>query len=57
MTSEFYDSDNLMNTLDDAEVAYHLISITVPVDNTVEPIKELSENIFSTLAFLEMCKK
>ena len=57
VTSEFADSENLKNTLDDAEVAYHLISSTVPGDDTVDPIKELSENIFSTLAFLEMCKK
>ncbi len=57
VTGEFADSDNLRNTLDGSEVAYHLISSTVPGDDTVDPIKELSENIFSTIAFLEMCKK
>jgi UDP-glucose 4-epimerase len=57
VAGEFADSDNLKNTLDGAEVAYHLISSTVPGDDTVDPIKELSENIFSTIAFLEMCKK
>ena len=57
VTSEFTNSENLKNILDDAEVAYHLISSTVPGDDTVDPIKELSENIFSTIAFLEMCKK
>ena len=38
-------------------MVYHLVSSTVPGDDTVDPIKELSENIFSTIAFLEMCKK
>jgi UDP-glucose 4-epimerase len=57
VTGEFSDSDSLENTLDGAEVAYHLISSTVPGDDTVDPIQELSENIFSTIAFLEMCKK
>jgi len=57
VTGEFADNDNLKNTLDGSEVAYHLISSTVPGDDTVDPIKELSENIFSTIAFLEMCKK
>ena len=57
VTGEFADSDNLKNTLDGAEVAYHLVSSTVPGDDTVDPIQELSENIFSTIAFLEMCRK
>ncbi len=57
VTGEFADNDNLKNTLDASEVAYHMISSTVPGDGTVDPIKELSENIFSTIAFLEMCKK
>ena len=57
VTGEFADNDNLKNILDGSEVAYHLISSTVPGDDTVDPIKELSENIFSTIAFLEMCKK
>jgi UDP-glucose 4-epimerase len=57
VTGEFADSDNLRNTLDGSEVAYHLISSTVPGDDTVDPIKELTENLFSTIAFLEMCKK
>ena len=57
VTGEFADSDNLKNTLDGAEVAYHLISSTVPGDDTIDPIQELSENIFSTIEFLEVCKK
>lgn len=57
VTGEFADNDILKNTLDGSEVAYHLISSTVPGDETIDPIKELSENIFSTIAFLEMCKK
>jgi UDP-glucose 4-epimerase len=57
VTGEFADNDNLRNVLDGAEVAYHLVSSTVPGDDTVDPIQELSENIFSTIAFLEMCKK
>jgi UDP-glucose 4-epimerase len=57
VAGEFANIDNLKNTLDGAEVAYHLVSSTVPGDDTVDPIQELSENIFSTIAFLEMCKK
>jgi UDP-glucose 4-epimerase len=57
VNGEFADSDNLENTLNGAEVAYHLVSSTVPGDGTVDLIKELSENIFSTIEFLEMCKK
>ena len=57
VTGEFADSDNLKNSLDGVEVAYHMVSSTVPGDDTVDPIQELSENIFSTIAFLEMCKQ
>ncbi len=57
VTGEFGDNDDLRNTLDGSEVVYHLVSSTVPGDETVDPVKELSENIFSTIAFLEMCKK
>lgn len=56
-TGEFADNDNLKTTLDGVEVAYHLISSTVPGDDTVEPVRELSENIFSAIMFLDMCKK
>ena len=52
VTGVFADSDNLRNALDGAEVAYHLVSSTVPGDGSLDPIQELSENIFSTISCL-----
>ena len=51
MTEEFAENDDLKNTLDGSKVAYHLISSTVLGDDTVDPIKELSENIWENSSF------
>jgi len=40
-----------------ADVAFHLISSTVPGDEHVEVSRELSDNIFATLRFLEACDR
>jgi UDP-glucose 4-epimerase len=57
VTGEFANNDNLKNTLAGSEVVYHLIASTVPKDETVNPIKKLSENIFSRIAFFDMRTK
>lgn len=56
-TGEFSDKRLLSDALDGVDVAYHLISSTVPGDDTVDSIKELSDNIFSAIAFLDMCRQ
>jgi len=57
ITGEFSDQSNLAETLSGVEVAFHLVSSTVPGDESIDPIKELSENIFSTIKFLDTCKQ
>ena len=37
--------------------AFHLVSSTVPGDEHVEVSRELSDNIFATLRFLEVCER
>lgn len=56
LTGEFDDKALLKSALDDVDVAFHLISSTVPGDDTVDSIRELSDNIFSAIAFLDMCR-
>lgn len=52
---EFANRADLERTLAGVDVAFHLISSTVPGDVDVDPIAELSENMFSTIAFLDVC--
>jgi UDP-glucose 4-epimerase len=52
---EFTDERLLRGALQGAEVAYHLVSSTVPGDDHVEVIQELSDNIFATLRFIDAC--
>lgn len=52
----FHDEALLMKCLDDVDVAFHLISSTVPGDEAIDSIKELSDNLFSAIRFLEMCR-
>jgi UDP-glucose 4-epimerase len=54
---EFADPVAVAGALRDAEVAFHLISSTVPGDEHVEVSRELSDNIFATLRFLEECER
>ncbi len=55
-TGEFANSDNLRKTLDGVEIAFHLVSSSVPGDGAIELVKGLSDNILSAIAFLDMCK-
>jgi UDP-glucose 4-epimerase len=57
VTGEFANNDNLRKTLAGVEVAFHLVSSSVPGDDAIELVKGLSDNIISTLAFLDMCKE
>ena len=56
VTGEFTDNNNLRKTLQGVDVAFHLISSSVPGDGAIELVKGLSENILSTIAFLDICK-
>jgi UDP-glucose 4-epimerase len=56
LAGEFDDITMQKTALNGVDVAFHLISSTVPGDDTVDLIKELSDNIFSTLAFLDICR-
>lgn len=52
---DFGDESLLREALAGAEVAYHLVSSTVPGDDQVGVITELSDNIFTTIRFIEAC--
>jgi UDP-glucose 4-epimerase len=52
---DFSDPAAVRKTLQGADVAYHLISATVPGDEHVDLVKELSENIVATLHFIDVC--
>lgn len=54
---EFADTDAIARVLRGADVAFHLVSSTVPGDEHVEVSRELSDNIFATLRFLDVCEK
>jgi len=54
---DFADPMAIAQVLDGADVAFHLISSTVPGDEHVEVSRELSDNIFATLGFLEVCER
>jgi len=54
---EFADASAVAEALAGAQVAFHLISSTVPGDEHVAVSRELSDNIFVTLSFLEVCER
>ena len=54
---EFADARAVEQVLAGAQVAFHLISSTVPGDEHVEVSREMSDNIFATLRFLEVCER
>ena len=51
VTGEFSNNDNLRKTLDGVDVAFHLISSSVPGDDAIELVKGLSDNILFTKIF------
>jgi UDP-glucose 4-epimerase len=54
---EFGDPNIVAEVIGGADVAFHLISSTVPGDEQVEVSRELSDNIFATIRFLELCDR
>jgi UDP-glucose 4-epimerase len=52
---EFTDEALLREALAGSDVAYHLVSSTVPGDDQVGMITELSDNIFATIRFIDSC--
>lgn len=52
---DFTDEALLREVLADADVAYHLVSTTVPGDDQIGMIAELSDNIFGTIRFIDIC--
>ncbi len=54
---DFADPQAVEQAVAGADVAFHLISSTVPGDEEVDPSRELSDNIFATLRFLEVCER
>lgn len=54
---EFADRNAIEEVLQGAAVAFHFVSSTVPSDEHVEVSRELSDNIFATLGFLEICER
>jgi UDP-glucose 4-epimerase len=54
---EFADPKAVEQVIAGADVAFHLISSTVPGDEHVELSRELSDNIFATLRFVELCDR
>ena len=57
VSGEFADPKAVEQVLEGADVAFHLISSTVPGDEHVEVSRELSDNIFATLGVLEVCER
>lgn len=54
---EFADRRAIEEALHGAAVAFHLVSSTIPGDGDVEASRELSDNVFATLGFLEVCER
>ena len=52
---DFANESDLRRTLESADVAYHLVSTTVPGDDHVSLLQELADNISATTRFLEIC--
>ena len=56
MTGEFSNSEVLRKTLDGVDVAFHMVSSSVPGDGAINLVQGVSENILLTIKFLDMCK-
>lgn len=52
---DFRAAADVRQALDGAEVAYHLVSTTVPGDDHVSLLQELADNISATTQFLAIC--
>jgi UDP-glucose 4-epimerase len=52
---DFRNASDVMHVLNGADVAYHLVSSTVPGDTQVRLVQELNENVITTVSFLDAC--
>ncbi len=52
---DFTDEALLREALANSDIAYHLVSSTVPGDDRKGMITELSDNIFATIRFIDIC--
>lgn len=57
VTGDFGDPQAVTDAVRGAAAVFHLVSTTVPGDEHVEVSRELSENIFATLGFLDVCEQ
>ncbi len=57
LTGEFSDSTKVRRTLENVQVAFHLVSSTVPCDETAASDGGLSPDVRATLNFLEVCRE
>ena len=53
----FHDEAKLFETLNGVEIAYHLVSSTVPGDLNIDVTKELHENVVGSLGVVQACVK
>lgn len=50
----FSDEDLIKFSLDEVEIAFHLISTTLPANSNLNPALDLEENLISTIKFLDI---
>ncbi len=55
LTGNFDDQRMLGESLVGVSVAYHFVSSTVPVDQSVDVAMELNQNVIGTLRFIDAC--
>lgn len=53
--ADYHDSEALLSVLTGADVAYHLVSSTVPGDQHVDIAQELHDNVIGSLRFAQSC--
>jgi UDP-glucose 4-epimerase len=56
VTGDFSDGLKLRRVLEGVQVAFHLVSSTVPGDDSADPSAELADSVGTTLRFLAMCR-
>jgi len=57
MTGDFADHSMIDIAVQDIDVAYHLVSTTIPATSNVDPIFDVQSNLVGTLNFLQMALK
>ncbi len=52
--ADFNDTSRLSRVIDGADIVYHLISTTVPSTSNLEPIRDIQENLESSVRLLQL---